>query len=171
MSGRIFTPPAWVPDEEAERAIFLGGAIGVDAGRDWQAEAAVYIASAGLNALDPRPEGWDRAWRQGQDDVRLVERPTWELAGLERSACALIFLPAAARVPASLLDVGLCVGWGKRIVIAAEPGYWRRGDLEVIARRYAVPLYASLVPALARAVRLARGVLVAKRALSPADGQ
>ena len=48
--------------------------------------------------------------------------------------------PPETKSPITLLELGLHVRGGK-LIIGCPPGFWRRGNIEVVAARYGVPLH------------------------------
>ena len=75
----------------------------------------------------------------------------WELDALERADLVLMYFAPGTQSPITLLEFGLYARSGK-LLLAAPAGYFRKGNLDITAERYAVPRYETL-PALIDAVR------------------
>jgi hypothetical protein len=75
----------------------------------------------------------------------------WELDGLQRADVIAMHFDPATQAPITLLELGLFAATGK-VIACCPPGYWRRGNVEVVCARYGVPLLSEL-PALVEAVR------------------
>jgi hypothetical protein len=73
------------------------------------------------------------------------------LDGLERASVVAMYFAPPTQAPITLLELGLLARSGK-LVVCCPPGFWRRGNVEVVCARYGVPLVAEL-PDLVRAVR------------------
>ncbi len=121
--------------------MFLAGSIEQGAATDWQRELVRELAArerAPLVALNPRRPDWDASWRQSIDEPRFREQVEWELAGLERADVIAMWLEPATRAPISLLELGLFARSGK-LVVACPDGYWRKGNVEIVCARFAIP--------------------------------
>jgi hypothetical protein len=122
--------------------VFLGGAIDMGTAVNWQQQVidALY-AEDGLVILNPRREHFESHMLEAQIE--------WELSAMESADVVLMWFPAAAQAPISLLETGLYMRSGK-LLVGAESGYFRRTNLELTCQRYAVPLYATLDELIAR---------------------
>jgi hypothetical protein len=67
----------------------------------------------------------------------------WELTGLEVATVIAMYFAPQTRAPVTLLEFGLCARGG-RLVVCCPPGYWRRGNVEVVCARYGVQMVESL---------------------------
>jgi hypothetical protein len=76
----------------------------------------------------------------------------WELAGLEQATVVAMYFAPSTKAPITLLELGLCARSGK-LVVCCPDGYWRKGNVEVVCRRYGVPLLATLADLLAEVRR------------------
>lgn len=124
--------------------MFLAGSIEQGAATDWQRELARELTArerAPLVALNPRRPDWDASWRQSIAEPRFREQVEWELDGLERADVIAMWLEPATRAPISLLELGLFARSGK-LVVACPDGYWRKGNVEIVCARCAIPLCA-----------------------------
>ena len=117
--------------------IYMGAAI------DWQQQLSDALNDLDIILLNPRRLSWDNSWKQSIDNPLFKEQVEWELDGLDRVTCIAMFLSAASKAPISLLELGLYAASG-RLLMACEPGFWRRGNVEVVCARYNIPLYSSL---------------------------
>jgi hypothetical protein len=136
--------------------VFLAGSIEMGAAEDWQAAVARGLADVEAVILNPRRDEWDASWVQSIDNPAFRGQVEWELAGLERASLVAMYFAPATRAPVTLLELGLCARGG-RLVVGCPEGYWRRGNVEVVCRRYGVPL----VPTLAELVNEVRRRLLA----------
>ena len=59
---------------------------------------------------------------------------------IARASSRLWFVPES-RAPISLLELGLTARSGK-VVVGCPDGFWRKGNVEVICKRFGIPLLA-----------------------------
>jgi len=140
----IVEPPASLP--ESGLMMFLGGSIEMGVAEDWQSQVAAAFADVDeLVLLNPRRAAWDASWRQSIDEPVFREQVEWELEGLERSGVIAMYLAPGTRSPVSLLELGLHARGGK-LVVLCPPGFWRRGNVEVVCARFGIELHADWAP-------------------------
>ena len=109
---------------------------------DWQAALAAALADQDITLLDPRRDEWDTSWRQSIDEPRFREQVEWELDGLERADLVAMWFAPGSKAPITLLELGLVARTGK-LVVGCPDGFWRRGNVEIVCARFAIPLVAS----------------------------
>jgi hypothetical protein len=110
----------------------------------WQERVVQAMADLnGLVILNPRRDDWDSTWEQRADNPQFSEQVEWELDMLDAADVVVMYLAAGTRSPISLLELGLCARTGKLKVCCPE-GFWRRGNVEVVCRRYQIPMFATL---------------------------
>jgi hypothetical protein len=73
----------------------------------------------------------------------LPEQVEWELAGLEQASLIAMYFEPSTQAPITLLELGLFAQSG-RLVVCCPPGFWRRGNIEIVCARYQVPQVADL---------------------------
>jgi hypothetical protein len=166
MRARVLKPPASLTDLPASPSVFLAGSIESGTAEDWQAEVERALTDLDVVILNPRRDEWDAAWDQSIDNPRFREQVEWELAGLERAAIVAMYFAPSTKAPISLLELGLCAR-NRRTVVCCPAGYWRRGNVEVVCRRYDVPLVQSLPELIAEVrSRLSESSIVARIGLT-----
>jgi hypothetical protein len=127
-----------------ERRVFLAGSIEMGTAENWQERVARALSEAGdIVLLNPRRDDWDDSWDQAATDPRFFEQVSWELDMLEAADIVVMYLAPGTRSPVSLLELGLCARSGK-LRVCCPPGFWRRGNVEVVCQRHRVPLYETL---------------------------
>ena len=143
MATLVHAPDAYEP---LRRSVFLAGSIEMGAAPDWQSRIAVALDDLeDLLLLNPRRPSWDSSWEQSIENPQFREQVQWELEGLERSDVIAMYLDPATRAPVSLLELGLHARSGK-VVVLCPPGYWRRGNVEVVADRYGIERHEAWAP-------------------------
>ena len=143
-------------------SIFLGGTIEQGAAEDWQKSSIEYLSGIGRSVavVNPRRPKWDPTLCQSVDEPIFKEQVTFELDHLERVDAVLLWFEPTSKSPISLLEFGLLCGWVsrgslKKVVVGCPPGFWRRGNLEVMCERYKIDLVYTLGEALGATVDLA----------------
>lgn len=133
--------------------VFLAGSIEQGEAPDWQAQLCGQLSELPLVMLNPRRASWDASWIQSLTNPRFVEQVEWELAGLERADLVVMYFAPTTRAPITLLELGLVAHrGGERVVVCCPEGYWRKGNVDVVCRRYGVAQVATLEE-LAEAIR------------------
>jgi hypothetical protein len=111
---------------------------------NWQERVARALSEVGdVVLLNPRRHDWDDSWDQAAADPRFSEQVSWELDMLEAADLVVMYLAPGTRSPVSLLELGLCARSGK-LRVCCPPGFWRRGNVEMVCQRHRVPLYETL---------------------------
>lgn len=141
--ARVLKPPTPHFVEESAPSVFLAGSIEMGVAEDWQSQIEQALEDLDILILNPRRDEWDASWVQSIDNPSFREQVEWELAGLERATVVAMYFAPATKAPVTLLELGLCARAG-RLVVCCPEGFWRRGNVEVVCRRYGVPLVDTL---------------------------
>jgi Nucleoside 2-deoxyribosyltransferase like len=129
--------------------IFLGGAIDQGSAVNWQAQVVEALKDVdNLLILNPRRDAWDPSWVQSIDNPEFVEQVEWELDGQSAADLNLyVFAPdeesaKTIKAPITLMEMGLYIDGP--VMICCPPGYHRKGNVDIVARRHDVPVFESL---------------------------
>lgn len=123
--------------------IFLAGSIEMGKAEDWQTRAEHALLDPELGSIaifNPRRDDWDSSWAQTIDNPQFVEQVTWELDSLEQADIIMVYFDPATMSPITLMELGLHADKGKLVVCCPE-GFWRKGNVDVICKRYNIPLF------------------------------
>lgn len=123
--------------------VFLAGSIEQGRAELWQERVAHTLRDRGGTLLNPRRPEWDASWRQSIDEPRFREQVEWELDAQERCDSILMYFDPATKAPITLLELGLFARSGK-LSVACPDGFWRKGNVQIVAARYGIPLHESL---------------------------
>jgi hypothetical protein len=123
------------------RSVFLAGSIDMGSATNWQATLAGELADLDGVVLNPRRPAWDSSWAQVKDNPEFRGQVEWELRGLEQATVIAMWFEPTSQAPITLLELGLWVRSGK-VVVGCPPGYWRRGNVDIVCERYG----ATMVP-------------------------
>jgi hypothetical protein len=151
----IVKPPTPIPWESGRRSMFLAGSIDMGTAMNWQARMEDALSDVDVLVLNPRRDDWDASWLQSADDPSFRAQVDWELGAQERCDTILMYFASGSRAPVTLLELGLAARSGK-LVVCCEDGFWRKGNVEVVARRYGVEMVDSLDSLIARARSVTR---------------
>lgn len=143
MTSRIIKPPQPLGDISiSEQVIFLAGTIDNGASEDWQTKTGQFIVDNYSSVvLNPRRDEWDSTWEQSIDNPLFKQQVLWELDGMDRANIIIINLLAGSMSPISLMELGLHAPRRVLMFVACEPGFWRRGNVQVVCERHNIPLY------------------------------
>ena len=150
----VVKPPSPLHKAPGTIAVFLAGSIEMGAAGPWQAEIEAAFAETPVTLWNPRRDDWDATWRQSLDEPKFREQVEWELEAQERADLIVMYFAPGTRSPITLLELGLFARSG-RLVVCCPEGYWRRGNVQVVCRRYGVreaESLAALTAAIAGAV-------------------
>jgi len=64
---------------------------------------------------------------------------------LKQATEVLVYFAPGSQSPITLLELGLHAASGK-VTIVCPPGFWRRGNVEIVADKYNIPLYELRTP-------------------------
>jgi hypothetical protein len=122
-------------------AVFLAGSIEMGIAEDWQAQVTDYFSElADYTVLNPRRTDWDSSWEQTFTNPNFYQQVNWELNGLDRATHIIMNLLPDTKSPISLLELGLYAASGK-LIICCPAGFWRKGNVDIVAERYGIPVY------------------------------
>lgn len=131
-------------DPALELRIFLAGSIEMGRAELWQERVVAALSDAGnVVFLNPRRDDWDGSLEQKADNPQFFEQVSWELDMLEAADIVVMYLAPDTKAPISLLELGLCARSGK-LRVCCPTDYWRRGNVEVVCKKYRIPLFESL---------------------------
>lgn len=136
MAKVITAPERYDPKSSPGWSVFLAGAIDMGTAVNWQQ----YV----IDALQSHPDIVLLNPRRMQFTAdTLDEQIQWELDALERVDMVFLWFPAESKAPISFFEAGLYWRSGK-LLVGAEPGFYRRRNLEIAGYEYFVHLHASL---------------------------
>jgi hypothetical protein len=124
--------------------VFLAGSIEGDTAERWQDKVIRNFVTVPGTLLNPRRPAWDNSWETSITNPVFREQVEWELSGIEVSDVVVFYFDPKTRSPITLLELGLAIGLQKKIVLACPNGFWRKGNVDIIAARHAIPVHPSL---------------------------
>ena len=140
---QTITSPDPLPQDHRMPRVFLGGSIEMGSAPDWQADVITALREESVLVLNPRRSDWNPEWRPEAEEPHFRQQVEWELAALESADVIVLYLAPETQSPISLLELGLHAASGKLIVLCPR-GYWRKGNVDITARRYGVRQVATM---------------------------
>jgi len=138
---QIIKPPTLLDWRNIERpAIFLAGSIEQGAADDWQTEISESIKKdIEYGAiLNPRRDDWDTSWKQELYSNIFRSQVEWELEAMERCDFIIIYFAPGTKSPISLMELGLFAKDSHKLIVCCPNGFWRKGNVDVVCRRYQI---------------------------------
>lgn len=139
--ANIIKPPTRITKDSIDKrtSLALLGSIEQGIASEWQKTAEEFFKDYDFDIYNPRREHWDASWKQSMDNPQFVEQVEWELTALENVAVKLFYFDPATKSPITLIELGLSVGVGRvDIVVCCPEGFWRKGNVDIICRRYGI---------------------------------
>ncbi len=151
---RIIKPPQKVIyDLQREHFLFLAGSIEMGIAEPWQTQVEQALRHTNWTILNPRRDHWDASWKQEMSDERFVEQVEWELDCLSMANKILMYFDPATKSPITLLELGLYACNGEeKLIVCCPQGFWRRGNVEIVCRKYGVPFFDNLQDGLGKLI-------------------
>ncbi|MEM7180666.1 MAG: nucleoside 2-deoxyribosyltransferase domain-containing protein [Spirochaetota bacterium] len=140
--AEIIKPPHTVPWDQ-RKSVFLAGTIDNGQSEDWQSSVESSLSHLDILILNPRRDDWDSSWEQSIHNPDFKKQVDWELDGLNQVDIKFFYFAPNSKSPITLLEFGLHADTKNMILVCPE-GYWRRGNLEIVAERFSIPLYDSI---------------------------
>jgi hypothetical protein len=130
-------------DANVKYSIFLAGAIDQGTAVDWQKKVADALRNYDILILNPRRDDWDSSWEQSIDNPEFKRQVTWELDAQEAADMVIFVFTKESKAPITFLEFGL-YGPDKDSMVCAEEGFYRQGNLDIVAERFNIPIYHDL---------------------------
>ena len=130
-------------DAAKRYTVFLAGAIDQGKAENWQEKVARALDQFDITILNPRRENWDMDMPQTPDNPVFREQVEWELDAQEASDMVIFVFTKDSKAPITFLEFGLFAP-RKDAVVCAEEGFYRQGNLDIVAERHKIPMYHNL---------------------------
>ena len=150
----LIYPPNKVeyPNTETKTMAFLAGSIEMGAAVDWQKEVIEKVKDLNVTILNPRRLDWDPTWKQGPNEQPFRDQVIWELLSIAKSDLVFFYFDPNTKSPISLLELGLCVGGGKKVIVCCPPTFYRYGNVKITCELTEVTVFDTLDEAVAELV-------------------
>lgn len=134
----LIKPPNSLPVGRSKRMVFLAGSIEMGRADNWQGRAAEMLKDTEGYLLNPRRDDWDSSWVQSIDNVQFREQVEWELDGMWRADRILMYFDPGTQSPITLMEFGLWAKNTAKLVVCCPEGFWRKGNVDIVCKRYRV---------------------------------
>lgn len=142
MTPSLYRSPNIAPAPLQGPSVFLAGSIDMGLAELWQPRLTRRFLEAGVHVFDPRRTDWDSSWPQDPTPgTPFHQQVTWELDHLETADAVYMRLCDTGPAIVSMLELGLLLGTRKPLIIQADPGYMRRGNVIITAQRYGAAVF------------------------------
>lgn len=146
--AKVIKAPNEIPYyDRNKRTIFLAGSIDMGSAVDWQKEVEERLADSDVVILNPRRDDWDSTWVQDISNEKFSEQVSWEISHIEDADLVIYYFDPKGQAPITLLELGLKAGQRyacDKMIVCCPPGYWRRGNVQVVCKLYDIPLVDTL---------------------------
>ena len=139
----IIKPPEKIVITAGVPTIFLAGSIEMGEGENWQLLFEREFEKSRVTILNPRREEWDASWIQSIDNLQFREQVEWELEAQERADIIAMYFVPGTKAPITLLELGL-FAHSKKLIVCCPDGFWRKGNVDIVCRRYSIATADSL---------------------------
>lgn len=138
--NKVFKAPEKVV-KDTNKSIFLAGSIEMNKAVKWQDALTKSLMDEfdDLTILNPRRDDWDSSWTQELSNKNFYEQVDWEHENIKNSDIVFIYFQKDTKSPISLLELGLSAGLGKTCIVFCEEGFWRKGNVDYICKKYNLP--------------------------------
>ncbi|AXQ69837.1 hypothetical protein HOU03_gp431 [Caulobacter phage CcrSC] len=139
---RVLTAPQYDPRvvTQPERLkVFLAGSIDMGKAVEWQTYLTDLLSDLPITVFNPRRPDFDTALVQDISCEPFVEQVTWEIDHLDAADIVVFYFDPAGKAPVTLLELGLTCRTKTCLIVCPE-GYWRRGNVQVVAKRYGLEM-------------------------------
>jgi len=135
-----------IPTQSKSFTVFLSGSIEMGTAADWQADLVNELKDVpNLVLLNPRRDDWDSSWEQSIDNSQFREQVEWELHGMELADAVVFYFVPYTKSPITLLELGLTAHSKSNAAVCCPEGFWRKGNVDIVCRRYGINMVSSLV--------------------------
>jgi hypothetical protein len=117
-------------------SVFLAGSIEMGKADDWQQKVVDALDDSDVAVLNPRRNNWDPTWEQSTSNRKFVEQVNWELDAIDLVDFVVFYFDPATKSPITLLELGLCAASGVETIVCCPDGYWRKGNVDIVCKKY-----------------------------------
>jgi len=131
-------------------SIFLAGSIEMGVAEKWQDRFVKdFSLTSKIVIYNPRRESWDSSWEQSINNPNFNFQVNWEMDYLLSSDVNVFYFDPNTKSPITLLELGL-VKDKKHVVVCCPDGFWRKGNVEIVCKKFGYHLVDSYNFMLAR---------------------
>ncbi len=102
------------------------------------------LSEAGITIYNPHRADWDSTWREDVNFAPYREQVDWELDKQEKADVVVVYFHPATQAPISLLELGLCARTPGKAIVFCPEGYWKRGNVQIVCRKFDIEMVGSI---------------------------
>jgi len=125
-----------------KKMIFLAGSIEMGKAENWQEKVKNELTNKDIILLNPRRNDWDSSWEQKIENDKFRKQVEWELQAMEQSDLIIVNFDGRTKSPITLMELGLFKN--KKMIVCCPKNFWRRGNVEIVCKRYNISFYENL---------------------------
>ncbi|KAF2740918.1 hypothetical protein EJ04DRAFT_398334, partial [Polyplosphaeria fusca] len=110
---------------------------------NWQSRLSASLSHLPIAILNPLRPDWDSSWVESITFPPFKEQVEWEMDAAGAANVIAFYFDPGKESPITLLELGLYAGTGKAVVCCPE-GFYKRGNVEIVCKRYGVVLVETL---------------------------
>ncbi|KAG4274992.1 hypothetical protein FPRO04_09000 [Fusarium proliferatum] len=135
--AKVFMAPRKPDPGDKGVSIFLAGITTSTGEPDWREVLTNDLMNHQVTIMNPDRPDWDSTWKEDFSDKRWEKQVWWELDMQEAADIIVFMFHPSTDAPISLMELGLAVkSKSKRIIVCAQDGYRKKGNVEAVCRRY-----------------------------------
>ena len=139
----IKAPNHYYSDDE-HQILFLAGSIEMGKADNWQTRLVEALKKEkDLMILNPRRDDWDSTWVQEIDNPQFRQQVEWELKAQDDADLIVFVFDPNTKSPITLLELGLYANRAEKILVYCPKGFWRKGNVDIVCRKYKIPMMVS----------------------------
>ena len=123
------------------KTVFMAGSIDMGKAVNWQEQIKnAFENDKRVTFWNPRRDDWDSSWKQDINFAPFKEQVTWELKALEQADIIIYYFDPNGQAPITLMELGLHThDQDKDLLVCCPKGFWRKGNVDIVCERYAIP--------------------------------
>jgi hypothetical protein len=137
--GSMIYAPHYSDFGRGHPSIFLAGSLEMGQAVDWQDQIGRKLMAYECVVFNPRRKDWDSSWVQAKDNPEFRRQVQWEVEHLHHADIIAVYFAPGTVSPITLLELGLFMA--RKPVIYCPTGFARKGNVDITAERYGVPVY------------------------------
>jgi hypothetical protein len=137
----------YAPSEEHPRgvkSVFLAGTTSKVDASDWRETLSSLLSETPVTIYNPYRADWDSTWREDIEFAPFREQVEWELDKQEKADMVVVYFHPATQAPISLLELGICARTPGKAIVFCPEGYWKRGNVQVVCKKFDFELVESI---------------------------
>jgi len=136
---RVVQAPDPFTPNPSMKALFLSGSGPTETSGDWRMAISTSLSHLPITILNPWRDDWNSSWTEDITCDNFKQQTNWELDMMWNADVIAVYLDQDTQAPISLLELGLFASSGK-VVVCCQPGYWKRGNVQVVCERFKIEL-------------------------------